>query len=201
MLFERPNAGSLPRLVAMDKRIIARWQDWSGSGLEHTIIRRSGARISIDGTVISGSAEDPFAVRYRLECDNLWTLRKAEIQLAGDAGAITLVSDGHGEWKDGTGDSLGHLNGAIDIDLSVSPLTNTLPIHRLRLAKGKSQDILAAYVHFPDLTVSIDPQRYTCLEPMRRYRYESLDSEFKREIEVDSDGLVVVYPGLFKRIF
>jgi len=50
------------------------------------------------------------------------------------------------------------------------------------------------------LTVTIDPQRYTCLEPMRRYRYESLDSDFTREIEVDLDGLVVVYPGLFKRI-
>jgi len=48
--------------------------------------------------------------------------------------------------------------------------------------------------------VTIDPQRYTCLEPMRRYRYESLDSDFTREIEVDLDGLVVVYPGLFRRI-
>ena len=184
----------------MDKRIIVRWQDWSGSGLEHTVIHRSSAGISVDGTVLSGGIGDRFAVRYRLRCDGSWTLREAEIQLAGDAGAITLVSDGKGEWEDGTGRALNHLAGAIDIDLSVSPLTNTLPIHRLRLAKGKSQDIFAAYVHFPDLGVTIDPQRYTCLEPMRRYRYESLDSDFMREIEVDSDGLVMVYPGLFKRI-
>jgi hypothetical protein len=161
----------------MDKPIVARWQDWSGSGLEHTVIQRSSVGISIDAMVLSGSLEDPFAVRYRLGCDGSWTIRNAEIQLAGGGAAITLASDGRGKWKDGTGKSLGHLDGAIDIDLSVSPLTNTLPIHRLRLAKGNSQDILAAYVHFPDLSVSIDPQRYTCLEPMRRY------------------------PGLFKRIF
>ena len=184
----------------MDKRIIARWQDWSGSGIEHAVIQRSGTGISIEGTVLGGDDEEPYAVRYRLLCDSSWTLRDAEIQLVGGAGAITLVSDGHGKWKDGTGKVLNHLDGAIDIDLSVSPLTNTLPIHRLRLGRGKSSDILVAYVHFPDLTVAIDPQRYTCLEPMRRYRYESLDIDFTREIEVDSDGLVVVYPGLFKRI-
>ena len=184
----------------MDKRIIARWQDWSGNGTEHTVINWGAGGISIDGTVISAGDGNPFAVRYRLRCNDSWMLRDADIQITGDAGAISLVSDGHGRWKDGTGKTLSHLDGAIDIDLSASPLTNTLPIHRLRLAKGKSQDILAAYVHFPDLTVTVDPQRYTCVEPMRRYRYESLDSDFTREIEVDSDGLVMIYPGLFRRV-
>ena len=49
-------------------------------------------------------------------------------------------------------------------------------------------------------TVTTDRQRYTCLEPDRRYRYESLDRDFTREIEVDDDGLVVTYPGLFRRV-
>jgi hypothetical protein len=52
----------------------------------------------------------------------------------------------------------------------------------------------------PSLNVTADPQRYTCLEPMRRYRFESLDSDFVREIEVDKNGLVVLYPGLFRRV-
>jgi hypothetical protein len=45
-----------------------------------------------------------------------------------------------------------------------------------------------------------DRQRYTCLEPLRAYRYESLDSDFVREIQVDQNGLVVTYPGLFRRL-
>jgi hypothetical protein len=57
-----------------------------------------------------------------------------------------------------------------------------------------------AYIDVPSLTVTADPQRYTCLEPMRRYRFESLGSDFVREIEVDKDGLVVLYPGLFRRV-
>ena len=48
--------------------------------------------------------------------------------------------------------------------------------------------------------MSIDPQRYTCLKPGQQYRYKSLDSDFVRDIDVDSDGLVVTYPGLFKRV-
>ena len=80
------------------------------------------------------------------------------------------------------------------------PFTNTLPIRRLGLAQGQTADIRAVYVELPALTVSVDPQRYTCLKPGQLYRYESLDSEFARDIDVDADGLVVTYPGLFKRV-
>jgi hypothetical protein len=48
--------------------------------------------------------------------------------------------------------------------------------------------------------MTTDPQRYTCLEPLKRYRYESIDSDFTRDIEVDRSGLVVTYPGLFRRL-
>ena len=81
----------------------------------------------------------------------------------------------------------------------MTPFTNTLPIRRLNLKKGQAHDVVTVYVHFPELAISADPQRYTCLEPMKLYRYESLDSDFVREIEVDPDGLVVSYPGLFRR--
>jgi hypothetical protein len=56
------------------------------------------------------------------------------------------------------------LNGAIDIDLSISPFTNTLPIRRMDLAPGNSADIVAAYIRVPELTATRDPQRYTCIE-------------------------------------
>jgi uncharacterized protein len=95
---------------------------------------------------------------------------------------------------------LPQLAGAIDIDISITPFTNTLPIRRLRLQTGQSQEILVAYVQLPGLAVTTDRQRYTCREPDRRYRYESLDGDFTREIEVDGHGLVVTYPGLFRRV-
>jgi hypothetical protein len=92
------------------------------------------------------------------------------------------------------------LAGAIDVDLTATPFTNTLPVRRLELRNGQAEVIAVVYVEIPSLTVVARRQRYTCLEPGRRYRFESLESGFTREIEVDDDGLVRTYPGLFRRV-
>jgi hypothetical protein len=183
----------------MNKSIVVRWQDWSGSGLEHTLVSFGDDSNSAEGVVVSAAGDETFAVRYRVRCDRSWAATQLEVEMIGESRGIALSGDGRGNWKDSSGASLRKLDGAIDLDLSITPFTNTLPIRRLHLARGESSDIVAAYVHFPDLAISADPQRYTCLEPMRRYRYESRDSDFMREIEVDSDGLVLTYPGLFRR--
>ena len=184
----------------MDRRIVARWRDWSGNGVEHTVVTCAEKSNSADGVVISTTDGQHFAARYQIRCDGSWTLEHACIQIVGEQRKVEFVSDGRGKWTDASGNPLPALDGALDIDLSVSPFTNTLPIRRLQLAKGSYAEIRAVYVHFPDLAIVSDPQRYTCLEPLRRYRYESLDSDFVREIEVDKNGLVVTYPGLFQRL-
>ena len=184
----------------MDKRIVARWQDWSGKGIEHTVISCTPASSTAEGVVIGVVNADPFAMRYQIRCDGSWTLNHAFIEIIGEQRKVELLSDGRGKWTDASGQALPDLDGAIDVDISATPFTNTLPIRRLRLAPGHSAEIRTAYIHVPDLEIVRDPQRYTCLEPLHRYRYESLDSDFVREIEVDADGLVVIYPGLFKRL-
>jgi uncharacterized protein len=184
----------------MNRKIIVRWHDWSGKGIEHLVLREGPDEIVAEAAVL-GTAEDGFfAARYRILCDKSWRVRKAEIAQVGEGDALELASDGVGNWVDGSAAPLLQLAGAIDIDISITPFTNTLPIRRLHLQTGHSQDILAAYVQLPSLAVTIDRQRYTCLELDRRYRYESLDSDFTRDIEVDRHGLVVTYPGLFRRV-
>lgn len=135
---------------------------------------------------------------YLVECDESWRTRPVRISDAASGRIIELRADGHGAWTDGGGAALPHLNGAIDADISATPFTNTLPIRRLELAIGDSADITAAYIAVPEFTVSGDPQRYTRTAE-RTYRYESLDSDFTRDITVDEDGFVLDYPGLFHR--
>lgn len=43
-----------------------------------------------------------------------------------------------------------------------------------------------------------DPQAYT-RTAVNLYLYESLDSDFSRQITVDADGFVIDYPGLYSR--
>jgi uncharacterized protein len=184
----------------MSEKIIVRWHDWSGKGIEHLVLREGSDEIIAEAAILGTAGDEVFAARYRILCDKSWRVRKVEIAQIGHGGAVELASDGAENWVDGSAAPMPQLAGAIDIDISITPFTNTLPIRRLRLQAGQSEDILAVYVQLPGLNVTTDRQRYTCLEPNRRYRYESLDSDFTRDIEVDDHGLVVIYPGLFRRV-
>ena len=180
--------------------VVARWQDWDGRGLEHLVLREGPRGIVAESVVVASAGGSDFALRYRIRCDKSWRVRKAEVGIVGDARKVEIAGDGKGNWSDASGKPLRKLHGAIDIDLSVTPFTNTLPIRRLKLRKGASADIVTVYIVAPALTITTDPQRYTCLEPHKRYRYESIDSDFTRDIEVDGNALVVTYPGLFRRL-
>jgi cytochrome c biogenesis factor len=59
--------------------------------------------------------------------------------------------------------------------------------------------IRVLYVNAPDLSVSAQVQRYT-RQGGGLYRFESLEDGFTSEIELDEQGLVRVYPGLFERV-
>ncbi len=77
------------------------------------------------------------------------------------------------------------LDGCTDVDISVTPFTNTLPIRRLNLDQDESTEIETVYISVPELQVETAIQRYTCLDSLDdeggRYRYESVPSGFTAE--------------------
>lgn len=133
---------------------------------------------------------------YRVALTGSWVFAELSVVAAGGDGELTLRRSAGGAWT-ADGRSRPDLAEAVDIDLSFSPFTNTLPVRRLALGIGESRDIVTAYVT-PELEILPDPQRYTRTGE-RRYLYESRDSDFRREILVDGEGLVLDYPGLFTR--
>ena len=179
----------------LTQQIVARWTDWTGSGVEHLVLDVGADSITANGVVLSSSAAERFAARYRVVCDAAWRVRSVRVELIGAGARDWLSVDGQGHWLDGSANALPHLDGAIDIRPVDQPVTNTLPIRRVDPPPCASVEIAAAYIRVPELTVTRDYQRYTCLQARARYRYESLDSDFVREIETDADGLVVTYPG------
>jgi hypothetical protein len=119
---------------------------------------------------------------------------------------LHVSADESGHWHDLIGGRpIPDLDGCLDVDIGVTPSTNCLPIRRLSLALQQSQDIVVAYVPLPG---QVDGpflprragQRYTCLMPQRRYRYEGLFRAFVAELDVDDDGLVLDYPETFRRL-
>jgi hypothetical protein len=147
----------------------------------------------------SGSDPRGFDVFYRIECDEAWRTRYVTVADTATSRSLELWSTGDGHWQGDDGRMLVHLIDAVDVDLSATPFSNTLPIRRLGLALGQSAEITTAYIDIPALHVSADRQRYTRIAPST-YRYESLDGSFVRDVEVDDEGFVTDYPGLFTRV-
>lgn len=170
-----------------------------GVGLEHLLLDERVA----DSVVLAFDEErGPFRLTYRLTWDESWQLREADLVVATERSttSLNLRTDGRGRWRDGDGQAIGELDGCVDIDISPTPFTNTFPIRRVPLEVGERRQFRMAWVFAPDLTVRPQPQAYTRLAD-RLYLFESLDgSGFSAELPVDKDGIVLDYPGLFRRV-
>lgn len=186
----------------MEPNIIkAQWQNWAGDTVENLVLKKTNEGILVESIIISrGMKDNPTTIRYTLRCDSLWRVQKLNITSVETKEQISLKSDGFGKWFDDLGTTINDLNGAFDVDIEVTPFTNTLPIRRLNLKeKNQTEEILVVYVTVPGLKFFVDRQRYTCLIPNKRYRFEQVDTQFIQDIEVDKYGLVLIYPNLFKR--
>ena len=181
------------------------WRPAEGTGLEHLRLKEHGQGPLADGLIIGTTDAGPFRVHYRILCDARWRVRELTVLSLMDEGeGARLSADGEGRWTTAGGEPALGLDGCIDVDISATPFTNTLPIQRLKLGPGESEDIRVAYVSVPTLEVNADPQRYTRLEQDESgatYRFESLDGGFTADLPMDADGLVLDYPGLFERTY
>jgi uncharacterized protein len=191
-------------VTTMQGRVVM-WAPAKGLGLEHLSLEYRGQDIFADGVVIGLGDETPFRARYRIQCDRAWKTREVILELLQEPEArLEFLADGLGHWKTRKGDPVPSLNGCIDVDISVTPFTNTLVIRRMSLKPADSLELSVAYVSVPAMQFGAKRQRYTCLDVNDqggRYRFEDLSSKFRADIQVDSDGLVTDYSGLFRHVW
>jgi uncharacterized protein len=182
------------------------WSPVDTPGLEHLRLAVNASEIVADGEIITTQFVDrPIRVDYWIQCDAKWRVRQPRVSAEGSEPlAIILTSDGSGHWTDEIGNVRTELDGCIDVDIMATPFTNTLPIRRLEWQPGVSAELNVVYVTLPTLEVVPTPQRYTCLETRPDgglFRYESVTSGYTNELPVDSDGLVIDYPGIWQRVW
>jgi uncharacterized protein len=175
------------------------WNQQIDNGTEHLVLSM-GAEIQADGLVVGQLKEQSYRIQYRITCDKGWNVQaiRASNLLQDNSFSLTRREE---QWLDGRGQPMAALRGCTEVDIMVTPFTNTLPIRRLKLEPGQAKNIVVIYVRAPDLNLARLEQRYTCLSRDAAggvYRYENLSSNFTSELQVDSDGLVVDYPGYFK---
>ncbi len=175
------------------------WRALDGLGIEHCSLAQRAGGWQIQGTVIRAESR-PSLVRYGITCDTMWRTRAVDIEgrkRHGDS-HVRMTADGNGRWWSADTEIVA-MRGCVDVDLGITPATNTLPIRRLNLATGETRAVTAAWVRFPDLQIEPLPQHYTRLDALR-YRYESAGGTYTTEIDVDQLGLVTHYAGGWERI-
>jgi hypothetical protein len=181
------------------KRVVF-WRNLLASGSEYCALWRTREGWVLRGTALAAFNDHlPLVVTYEVLCDEQWRTRRVVVK--GTSGANTrtlnLSVDGRARWLSAR-KQLHALSKCVDVDLGITPATNTLPIQRLNLKTGQSASVTAAWVKFPEIVVQPLIQKYTRLGP-DRYRYESATG-FSTEILVDDLGLVTVYRSGWERV-
>ncbi|MDF2382579.1 putative glycolipid-binding domain-containing protein [Nostoc ellipsosporum NOK] len=175
---------------------------WAGRAyysLENCGIVTTEQGYIINSSIIGYYEEKIYRVEYRIQADEHWHTQMLDIHCIHDHQQFSnlLQSDGHGHWTH-NGMAVPELDGCLDVDIRVTPFTNTLPIRRLNLEHREAKEIKVVYCDV--LTNNIHPaaQRYTCLSDTA-YQYENVHDDFKAIIQTDRSGFVVDYPELFVR--
>lgn len=168
----------------------ALWSAVNDEGFEH--VRLTGT--TAEGLIVRRD----YRVRYRIECDDAWRVRSVTLEDLGSSRSLALRSDGDGHWTDPSGAVVTALEGARDVDIRLSPFTNTIAIRRLALRPGAAATTEVAFIDPVSMTAKRAKQRYTRAEP-NLYHYEGVESGFSVDLPVDAEGLVTGYPRFFRR--
>lgn len=175
------------------------WRGLDDPSMEFFTLRQMLDGWQLAGTIVAVENAQPLRVGYVIDCAADWHTRNVELSLTDAEGerTLSLRASGTGDWLVGD-HRLDAVAGCIDIDLGITPATNTLPIRRLNLAVGESAAVVATWVRFPSLTIQTLSQRYTRIAE-HRYHYAS-DPGFECDLVVDDDGLIATYPEGWERV-
>ncbi|GAA4318098.1 hypothetical protein GCM10023086_41420 [Streptomyces venetus] len=174
------------------------WEVSASRGVETAWARLGDRALRARGRAV-GTVPEPYWISYELETAEGFVTRRLSVTAETGDGTreLDLRHDGRGRWA-ANGEALPDVEGALDCDLGLCPLTNTMPVlrHELHRAPGE-REFLMAWVSVPDLSVRPSRQTYTHLGP-GRVRYASGD--FRSDLEFDEEGYVVDYPELATRL-
>lgn len=175
---------------------------WTGReyySLENCLVEITSAGATVTSTIIGSYEESIYKVEYQIETNEYWetVLLEINFQHNSKTEVLKFEGDGKGNWLY-NGKKAEQFKGCIDVDIPLTPFTNTLPIRRLKLSQNQAREIRVLYCDLLGTQIKPVHQRYTCLSKSE-YHYENVPNDFEATIQVDDLGLVVDYPLLFVR--
>lgn len=175
------------------------WKGQKDISLEFCRIEQTDAKIIIHSTIIGCADKQPYEVRYMIDLDKRWNIQNFVVDADVNGIKWKIIGSNHdNKWQINSGLKADFASFKF-IDISLTPLTNTLPINSLVFKISEPQEIEVLYIDILKNEFKVVHQRYTKVYD-NRYLYENTDTDFKAILPVDKDGFVENYPGLFERI-
>lgn len=175
---------------------------WTGReyySLENCLVNSTESGAIIDATIVGKYGEKLYLVTYQIRTNPDWETVFAVITARHSDQVIHVEFEGDakGNWTM-NGETAEQFSGCLDVDIAVTPFTNTLPIRRLQLKEQAPQQIRVIYFNILEQEIKPVDQEYTRLSETA-YHYENITRDFEAKLMVDEQGLVVDYQGLFER--
>ncbi|MGH3918233.1 MAG: putative glycolipid-binding domain-containing protein [Pseudonocardiaceae bacterium] len=161
------------------------------------------------GCLVSARHDDAeaYSASYSLTTDDVGVVQRLTVRTIRAQGEqyVNLTRSAEGIWLvervgQGAGTVRTNFGGALDVDLAFSPLFNALPVRRLGLHRAAAQhDLPVVFVSLPGLEVDCGRQTYHTVAVGETTVVRFASDLFEAELTVDTDGLVLTYPGLAMR--
>lgn len=176
------------------------WKGLDHYSTEYCELREHEMGASVSSVVVGKSEDEVYRAAYTIHTDKDWQTKSFElhIEINSARSLIAYQSDSNGNWYE-QGKRLPEFEGCIDIDIPLTPFTNTLPIRRLEIPVGERRIIKVLYLDVLAREIKAVWQCYMRLTE-NKYQYQNIPNDFEAVITVDEDGLVIDYPTLFERI-
>ncbi|WP_306027563.1 putative glycolipid-binding domain-containing protein [Stappia sp. MMSF_3263] len=176
------------------------WRRVDVPGLERMALHHHDDGVLAEASVLC-LEDGGFQLTHRWRLDPLWrTLSLDVVKLAGSNEQRLRLERTRDGWAV-DGDHRPDLDGLDEPDLSVTPFCNTLPIRQMLAGTASSQVLSTCYINAADMRVVASTQKYERISDTR-FRYIDLGvfTGFEAVLDVDADGFVERYEGLFERI-
>jgi uncharacterized protein len=176
---------------------VVRWSAWDGDSIEESSFRWENEGWTVEGFLHGAD------VQYVLRLNAAWRVQQFMLFRDLDEPDLWLATDGAGRWGEVNGAHRVDLDACTDIDIALTPVTDSIVVRRLPLHVGHAAEITVALVDVDTLGVVRTHRRYARLDDAR-WRIEHLDptggTVHEVEVDVDDLGFVVDYPGLVRRL-
>ena len=175
---------------------------WTGReyySLENCIVKSVSDGFEVDSVIVGKYQGEIYRVQYTIHLNEAWFTTSVEALCIHKEieKRYILEADTRGHWKL-NGQPTSAFNGCLDIDIPVTPFTNSLPVNRMQLTPGNEAEISVIYIDLLNSSVRPLKQKYKRISDTV-YHYENIPNDFEADITVDDNGFVIDYPGLFFR--